>query len=90
MELRNIFFGLALLAALSNVAILIMIMAALQRRGHKTSMLLARIYTFRYLSAYKEATMEETGKRGPLYSLWILTINLTLVFALAGVLIQRG
>jgi hypothetical protein len=88
--MRNIFLGLALVAALANVAILIMIMAALQRQGYKTNMLLARIYFYKYLSAYKELTRKETGKPGPLYGLWILTINLTLVFALAGILMHQG
>jgi hypothetical protein len=51
---------------------------------------LARIYFYKYLSAYKELTRKETGKPGPLYGLWILTINLTLVFALAGILMHQG
>lgn len=51
MGLREVLFGLAVAAALSSVVILISIMAALDRRGYKTNMLLARIYLFRYLSA---------------------------------------
>jgi len=89
MELRHILFGLAVLAALSNVVILIMIMAALDRRGYPTNMLLARIYTFKYLTAYKEATRKETGKTGRLYGLWIFTINLAWAAALAGFLFPR-
>jgi len=90
MTLRNIFLGLAVISALSNVAILIMIMAALNRWGYKTNMLLARIYTFKYLSAYKEATLKETGRPGRLYGLWIFTINLALVAAIAGFLVPRA
>jgi hypothetical protein len=86
MTVRNVLFGIGLLAVLSNVAILILIMAALDRRGYKTNMLVARICPFKYLTAYKEATRNETGKTGPLYGLWILTINLTLAAALAGFL----
>lgn len=37
--MRNSLLGLALLAILSNVVILILIMAALDRLGHKTNML---------------------------------------------------
>jgi hypothetical protein len=90
MNLRTVLFGLAVLAALSNVAILIMIMVALNRLGYKTNMLLARIYTFKYLSAYKEVTLKETGRPGRLYGLWIFTINLALVAALAGFLVPRA
>jgi hypothetical protein len=86
MSVRNFLLGLALLAILSNVVILILIMAALDRLGHKTNMLLARIYTFKYLSAYKEATRKETGKPGPLYGLWVFTIILAASAAFAGIL----
>jgi hypothetical protein len=87
---RNIFLGLTLASLLANTAIFIMIMAALNSRGYKTNMLLVRIYFFKYLSAYKELTRKETGKPGLLYGLWILTINLTLVFAVAAILMRRG
>jgi hypothetical protein len=88
MTIRNVLFGIAVLAVLSNVVILILIMAALDRRGHKTNMLLARLYTFKYLSAYKEATQKESGKPGRLYGFWIFTINLALVAVLAGLLFR--
>ena len=89
MSLRDILLGLVFLTALSNAVIFIMIMAALDRRGYKTNMFLARIYFFRYLNAYKEATRKETGRPGRLYGLWILTIILTLALALAAVLVRR-
>jgi hypothetical protein len=87
MNIHNALFGIALLAVVSNVIILILIMAALDRRGFKTNVLPARLYTFKYLSAYKEATREESGKPGRLYGLPIFTINLALVAALASVLV---
>lgn len=86
MSARDVLFGLALAAVVANIVTLLLIMGALDRRGHKTSVLLARIYTFKYLKMYKEATRKETGKTGPLYGFWILSINLALVFAVAGVL----
>jgi len=84
--MRNVFFGLAIAAVLANVVVLILIMAALDRRGQKTNIFLARIYFFKYVSAYKEATRKETGKPGLLYYLCILTINLAWVAAIAGFL----
>jgi hypothetical protein len=89
MDLRNALLGLAVLAALSNVVILILIMAALDRRGYKTNIFLARIYIFKYIAAYKAATIKETGRPGRLYGLCIFTINLALVAALAGFLVPR-
>ncbi|HPL14472.1 MAG TPA: hypothetical protein PK207_09730 [Candidatus Aminicenantes bacterium] len=89
MRARAVFLGLTLIAALANVAALIMIMAALDRRGRKTNMFMARLFTGRYLSAYKETTKKETGKPGPLYSLWIVAIILALVFAVIAVLLPQ-
>jgi hypothetical protein len=86
MNIRDIFFGLAVLAILANVVIFILIMAALDRRGYKTNILLSRIYTFRYLSAYKEATRKETGKSGCLHGLWVFTIILAAASAVVGFL----
>jgi len=90
MNARALFLGLTLIAALANVAALIMIMAALDRRGQKTNIFLARLFTGRYLSAYKETTKKETGKPGPLYSLWIVAIILALVFAVIAVLLPKA
>lgn len=84
--MREFFFGAAVAAALANVVCLILIMAALDRRGQKTNVFQARIYFFKYLSAYKEATRRETGKPGLLFYLWIISINLAWVAALAGFL----
>ena len=87
--MRNFMLDLALASAAVNVVSLILIMAALDRRGQKTNMFLARIFTFRYLTAYKEATRKETGKPGPLYVLWNLSIILALIFAVAAVLLPK-
>jgi hypothetical protein len=86
MNLQNIFLGLGVLAILTNVVILILIMAALDRRGYKTNILLSRIYIFKYLSAYKGATRKETGKPGLLFYLWITSINVAAVAFLVALL----
>jgi hypothetical protein len=87
MPLRNILLALAGVSALVHVASYIMIMAALDRRGHKTNVLLARWHFGRYLKAYKEATVKETGEPGPLYRICITAILLTLVFVLAAIVL---
>jgi hypothetical protein len=86
MTLRNVLLGLGGAAALVHLASYIMIMAALDRRGYKTNIFLARIFFYKYLKAYKEATVKETGKPGPLYGVCILAICLTLVLVVAAVI----
>jgi len=90
MIVREALLGLGVLAAVLNVAILILIMAWLDHRGYKTNILLARIFTFKYLAAYKEATKKETGRTGRLYGLWELTLILMIGLAIAGFLCPRG
>jgi len=90
MPIRTIFLGLGAAAALVHVASYIMIMAALDRRGYKTNILMARIHFGRYLKAYKEATAKETGKPGVLYRICILAILSALVFIVAAVLFPKG
>ena len=65
MTLRTILLALGGAAALVHVASYIMIMAALDRRGYKTNIFLARIFFGRYLRAYKEATDEGDREAGP-------------------------
>jgi hypothetical protein len=89
MNIRAVFLGLGGAAALVHVASYIMIMAALDRWGYKTNIFLARIFFGRYLKAYKDATVKETGKPGRLYSLCFLAIGLTLVFVIAAILSPR-
>ncbi len=86
--MRNIFLGLAVACALLNVVVFIMIAAALDRRGYKTNVFLARIYFFKYVAAYRELTRKETGRPGPLYGLWTTTIIIVLIFAIAGLLFR--
>lgn len=90
MPIRTVFLGLGAAAALVHVASYIMIMAALDRRGYKTNIFLARIFFGRYLKAYKEATEKETGKPGPLYGTCVGAIMLTLVFVVAAILSPKG
>lgn len=89
-SIRTGLFVLGLAAAIVHVVSYILVMAALDRRGYKTNVLLSRLYFFRYLGAYREATVKESGKTGPLFRVCITAIVLTLVFVVAGVLTPRG
>jgi len=87
---RGLFLALGLAMAVANVAALVLIMAALDRRKQKTNMLLARLYPYKYVKAYKETTRRETGKTGPLHALWVVSLILTLILAVTAVLMPGG
>lgn len=90
MTLRIVLFASGLAAATIHVLSYILIMAALDRRGYKINVLLSRLHFFKYLGAYRETTVKETGKTGPLFKVCIAAIVLALVFVVAGVLVPRG
>jgi hypothetical protein len=89
MPIRNGLLALAGVSAIVHVVSYIMIMADLDRRGQKTNILLARILFGRYLKAYREATINETGKPGPLYGVCIMAILFTLVFVVAAIVLTH-
>ena len=89
MVLRTVFLSLGGAAALIHVASYVKIMAWLDRRGYKTNAFLARIYFGRYLKAYKEATVNETGKPGPLYSVCLTAILFALAFFIVAAISPR-
>jgi len=86
MNLRNVLLAVAGVSAIVHVASYIMIMADLDRRGIKTNILLARWHFGRYLKAYQEATVKETGRPGPLYGVCITAILVALVCVVAAIL----
>jgi hypothetical protein len=86
MNLRNVLLALAGVSSIVHVASYIMIMAGLDRRGYKTNIFLSRIFFGRYLKAYKEATVKESGKPGPLYRVCFTAILITLVLVVGAIL----
>ena len=88
MNLTLPFFGLALIAIVWFVVSTILIYEFLRKRNVKVSFILLRLLIFSYVSQYKEITIKETGRVGPLFYHWVVSINIALV-AVIMVLITR-
>ena len=82
MDAAGIFLILCVLGASWNVVTTLIVYGALQKRGLPVSFLWLRLMAPRYVFQYKEITKSETGKVGPLFYHWIVSINLALVFAI--------
>jgi hypothetical protein len=52
------------------------------------SFLFLRILIPKYASQYKEITLKETGKVGPLFYHWIISINIALISVILILLIR--
>ncbi len=83
----TLFLILALICVSWGVVSSIMIVSFLSGHGIKVNWLLLRIFLFRYVSQYHDMTRKETGKPGPWYTSFILSMNLALLFGVLGVVL---
>jgi hypothetical protein len=65
-----------------------MIVHQLSKRGVKINFILLRLYLIKYIHQYKQLTLKETGKAGPLYYPCIISVNLALVLAIVGLILR--
>ncbi len=74
---------LILFGALSIIVFIvttILVYNYLVQRNQKTeNFLFINLFIFRYLKLYSEFTRNETGRTGPLYYIWLISVNIALV-----------
>jgi hypothetical protein len=58
----------------------------LRRKGVPVSFLWLRVLIPRYLGQYRDITLKETGRAGPLFYHFVISINLALAAAVAAIL----
>ena len=75
-----------------HLVVTMMIYEALRKRGLKVSFILLRLLAPKYASQYRDITRKETGKTGPLFYHWVVSINTAWVAAILLILdqISRG
>jgi len=86
--MSTLFFLLALIGIACGIVASVMIASFLSRRGIKINYLLIRLFIFRYVRQYREITIDETGKPGPLFYWFITSWNVALVFAIVGIVLE--
>ena len=86
--MANTLLVLALIFVALFIIFSMMIVHQLLKRGVKINFFLLKLYLIKYISQYKRITTEETGKPGPLFYPCIVSVNLTLVFAIAGLVLR--
>ena len=86
--MSSVFFVLALISVGWGIANSVMITSFLSKRGIKINYLSLRIFIFKYVSQYRKITLEETGKPGPLFYLFVTAWNLALLFAIIGIILE--
>lgn len=86
--MANTLLALAIVFVVLFVIFAILIVNEVSKRGIKISFFWLRLYIIKYIHQYRKITKEETGKVGPLYYPCIVSVNLALVFAIAGLLLK--
>lgn len=82
--MANLLLILALVFVAFYVVFSMMIVHELSKRGVKINYVLLRLFIIKYISQYKQLTVKETGKPGPLYYPCVVSIILALGLAGAG------
>jgi len=84
----NTLLMLALLCVAWGIVSWIRIVSYLSDRGVKINYFLMKLMFFRYMKQYSEMTEEEEGRPGFWFYSYIVSMNLTLVFAVAGLILR--
>lgn len=88
MDLFSILIGIALVAAAWGVVTTIMITKYLSGKGVAINFIFLRLFMLKYIGQYKEMTFQETGKAGPLFYSYIISMNMALVAVIVAFVIK--
>ncbi len=85
----NVFLiAAAVVCAICASTSAVLLTRVLDQRGLATPFPLMRLFFFRNVERYKEITRRETGKIGPLFYLYVISINATLVLAVIALVLM--
>ncbi|MFC1603840.1 hypothetical protein ACFL5F_02325 [Planctomycetota bacterium] len=86
--MSNLFFVLAILSAVCGVVSSIVITSWLSRRGIRINYPFIKVLIIKYVHQYRKITQQETGKPGPWFYSYVISMNLALVFAIVGIVLK--
>ncbi|MHC4325965.1 MAG: hypothetical protein ACYSUX_16970 [Planctomycetota bacterium] len=86
--MSNLFFALAVISAVSGVISSIVITSLLSRRGIKINYPFIKVLIIKYVHQYRKITLQESGKPGPWFYSYVISMNLALVFAITGIMLK--
>ena len=87
-DLFSILIGITLVAAVWGIVTTIIITNYLSRKGVGINFIFLRLFMLKFISQYKEMTLQETGKVGPLFYSYIISMNLALVAVIVAFLVR--
>ena len=88
--MENVFFALALVSVSWGIVSSIKIVSFLMERGHKINFFLLKLMIIKYVHDYQRITSTESedGRAGFWFYSYVTAMNLTLIFAVIGLIIK--
>ena len=80
---------LAILSALWGVVSSVVIASFLSKRGIEINYVFFRLLILKYIHQYRRITMQESGRPGPWFYSFVISMNLALVLTIAGLVLRR-
>ncbi len=84
----NILLIFAFVFAVLYVIFSMMIVHQLSKRGVRINFFLLRLLIIKYIHQYRQLTLEETGKIGPLFYPCIASVNMALVLFIVYLMLE--
>ncbi|MFC2078833.1 hypothetical protein ACFLSZ_02525 [Candidatus Bipolaricaulota bacterium] len=86
--LSSVLLVIAIISVLWGVVSSIAIANALQKRGLKVNWILLRVMILKYIGQYWDITRKETGRTGPWFYSFAISMNLALATAIVGLFLE--
>jgi uncharacterized oligopeptide transporter (OPT) family protein len=80
---------LAILSALWGIVSSLVIASFLSKRGIKINYIFFKVLMIKYIHQYRKMTMQENGRPGPWFYSFVISMNLALIFTIAGIVLHR-
>ena len=88
MTMSNSFLILGILSAFWGVVSSLVIASFLSKRGVKINYLLFKVLMFKYIHQYRTITMQESGRPGPWFYSFVVSMNLALLLTAVGIALK--
>ena len=82
-----IFLVLAALCGVIGVVLMMAMTSAVRARGYKINWVFLRLFVLKYINDYRSITIKESGRPGPLFYPFVISMNLALLFTVLGLLL---
>jgi hypothetical protein len=83
------FLVLAIVSAFWGVVSSVVIATSLSKRGVKINYIFLRVLILKYIHQYRKITIQENGRPGPWFYSFVVSMNLALIFGIAGIVLLR-